>query len=409
MWRLFLPTVWDWITTLGSLGLFALMYLVFVRLVPVVSMHEVRKLIDEERRIMTALLLAEFADSTRFVDAARRARRARYRLVDAFTPFPVEGMHELLEHRNSRIRVAMFIGGIGDGGDCLRPRILFGRHRLSLQQRRPAVRRLAGFHAGAVRHRHSDRRDHGLCRLPDRMRPAPTCIDPLFAVEGFERASQDRFVLAVVRPDGDDEVRHARSSSVVPAPRPSANSNLRTKRDHDTPPRHDCAPCRLWSVARGLRSEHDAAAQTHDLCADLAVARRHLGAASCRSTSSHKATSSAQRRPRTRRRSTAELLARGQERYGIFCAACHGLAGDGDGIIVAHGFPAPPSYHIDRLLAAPAQHFYDVITRGYGVMFSYADRVDAQDRWAIAAYIRALQLSRRVTLAEVPEAAEKIR
>lgn len=106
---------------------------------------------------------------------------------------------------------------------------------------------------------------------------------------------------------------------------------------------------------------------------------------------------------------TAELLARGQERYGIFCAACHGLAGDGDGIIVAHGFPAPPSYHIDRLLAAPPQHFYDVITRGYGVMFSYADRVDVQDRWAIAAYIRALQLSRRVTLAEVPEAAEKIR
>jgi len=59
--------------------------------------------------------------------------------------------------------------------------------------------------------------------------------------------------------------------------------------------------------------------------------------------------------------------------FGIFCAPCHGLAGDGDGIIVAHGFPAPPSYHIDRLLAAQAQHFYDVMTKGYGVMFSYAD------------------------------------
>jgi mono/diheme cytochrome c family protein len=106
---------------------------------------------------------------------------------------------------------------------------------------------------------------------------------------------------------------------------------------------------------------------------------------------------------------TAALLARGQDRFGIFCAPCHGLAGDGDGIIVAHGFPAPPSYHISRLLAAPAQHFYDVITDGYGVMFSYADRVDPHDRWAIVAYIRALQLSRRATVAEVPDAAEHIR
>jgi mono/diheme cytochrome c family protein len=106
---------------------------------------------------------------------------------------------------------------------------------------------------------------------------------------------------------------------------------------------------------------------------------------------------------------TPALLARGQERFAIFCAPCHGLAGDGDGIIVAHGFPAPPSYHIDRLAAAPAQHFYEVMTRGYGVMFSYADRVDEHDRWAVAAYIRALQLSRRATVAEIPDAAEHIR
>lgn len=106
---------------------------------------------------------------------------------------------------------------------------------------------------------------------------------------------------------------------------------------------------------------------------------------------------------------TEDLLARGRERFGIFCAPCHGLAGEGDGVIVRHGFPAPPSYHIDRLLAAPAQHFYDVMTNGYGVMFSYADRVPPHDRWAITAYIRALQLSRRAKVAEVPDAAEHIR
>jgi mono/diheme cytochrome c family protein len=98
------------------------------------------------------------------------------------------------------------------------------------------------------------------------------------------------------------------------------------------------------------------------------------------------------------------VLARGRDRYDVYCSPCHGLAGDGDGIIVAHGFPQPPSYHVDRLLAAPAQHFVDVITRGYGVMYSYADRVEPHDRWAIAAYIRALQLSRRATVAQVPEA-----
>ena len=103
------------------------------------------------------------------------------------------------------------------------------------------------------------------------------------------------------------------------------------------------------------------------------------------------------------------LLERGRERFDIYCALCHGLSGDGDGVIVAHGFPRPPSYHIDRLLAAPPAHFYDVITEGYGVMYSYADRVDPHDRWAIAAYIRALQLSRRATVAQAPEIEERLR
>jgi mono/diheme cytochrome c family protein len=105
---------------------------------------------------------------------------------------------------------------------------------------------------------------------------------------------------------------------------------------------------------------------------------------------------------------TEALLQRGRERFDIYCSPCHGLAGDGDGVIVAHGFPKPPSYHIDRLLAAPAQHFYDVVTNGYGVMFSYAARIEPQDRWAIVGYIRALQFSRRATVAEVPEAGEKL-
>jgi mono/diheme cytochrome c family protein len=104
----------------------------------------------------------------------------------------------------------------------------------------------------------------------------------------------------------------------------------------------------------------------------------------------------------------AQLLARGRERYDIYCSPCHGLAGDGDGMIVQRGFPRPPSYHADRLRAAPAQHFFDVITNGYGVMYSYASRVEPRDRWAIVAYVRALQESQRARLADVPELRSKL-
>ena len=90
---------------------------------------------------------------------------------------------------------------------------------------------------------------------------------------------------------------------------------------------------------------------------------------------------------------TLQLLHRGQERFNIYCAPCHSPVGDGDGMVVRRGFPSPPSYHIDRLRNAPDRHFFDVMTNGYGVMRPYSDRVAPEDRWAIVAYIRALQLS----------------
>lgn len=99
---------------------------------------------------------------------------------------------------------------------------------------------------------------------------------------------------------------------------------------------------------------------------------------------------------------TRELLARGRQRFDIYCAVCHGRTGEGNGMIIQRGFPVPPSYHTDRLRNAPIGYFYYVITNGYGVMYSYASRVEPKDRWAIAAYIRALQLSRHATLDDVP-------
>lgn len=99
---------------------------------------------------------------------------------------------------------------------------------------------------------------------------------------------------------------------------------------------------------------------------------------------------------------TMALLEHGKQRFEIYCAPCHGRLGDGNGMIPQRGFPHPPSYYSDALRGAQDQHFYDVITQGYGVMFSYADRVEPEDRWAIVAYIRALQASTQASLSDVP-------
>lgn len=96
------------------------------------------------------------------------------------------------------------------------------------------------------------------------------------------------------------------------------------------------------------------------------------------------------------------LLQRGQDRYTIYCMPCHSPAGDGDGLVVRRGFPAPPTFHQDRLRTVADRHIYDVITQGYGVMLPYADRVEPADRWAIVAFIRALQFSQHADAATLP-------
>jgi mono/diheme cytochrome c family protein len=99
---------------------------------------------------------------------------------------------------------------------------------------------------------------------------------------------------------------------------------------------------------------------------------------------------------------TREVLTRGQQRFNVYCTPCHGFAGDGDGMVVRRGFTTPPTYHSDRLRQAPVGYFFRVISNGFGSMPSYATQVAASDRWAIIAYIRALQLSQAAPLVDVP-------
>lgn len=99
-----------------------------------------------------------------------------------------------------------------------------------------------------------------------------------------------------------------------------------------------------------------------------------------------------------------KLLDRGRERYTIYCTPCHDRTGSGNGMIVQRGFRRPPSFHLERLREAPAGHFYDVMTKGFGSMPSYAVQIEPRDRWAIVAYVRALQLSQNATIDDVPAA-----
>ena len=106
---------------------------------------------------------------------------------------------------------------------------------------------------------------------------------------------------------------------------------------------------------------------------------------------------------------TKDLLDRGEERYKIFCTPCHGLQGDGNGMVVMRGMKQPPSYHQDRLREVPNGYIFDVITNGFGAMQGYSAQIPPRDRWAIVAYVRALQLSRNARVSDLPpELREKL-
>lgn len=104
---------------------------------------------------------------------------------------------------------------------------------------------------------------------------------------------------------------------------------------------------------------------------------------------------------------TREVLARGEERYNIFCSPCHGRNGSGQGMIVTRGYKQPPALYSDTLKSAQVGYFVNVMTQGYGIMPSYAAQISVADRWAIAGYIRALQLSQGVRLSDLPPDVQK--
>ncbi|MDQ6621362.1 MAG: cytochrome c [Pseudomonadota bacterium] len=171
----------------------------------------------------------------------------------------------------------------------------------------------------------------------------------------------------------------------------------RTFRDmYDQPRYRPLAPSTLWPDGRSSRPSVEGTV-SRSVGTFAGTSSGRLGVEASDEPSAEQPAGGADRAP-----PRVAVLHRGQERFDIFCAPCHSRLGDGDGMIVRRGFPAPPSYHIDRLRTADDRHFFDVISNGYGAMYAYANRIPVQDRWAIVAYIRALQRSQHASLADLP-------
>lgn len=363
-------------------------------------------------------MIGVFADAGELTAAARRLREAGFRALEAYTPYPVEGLGALL-HPARRRGLLPAIMGLGAAIGAVAgylvqywaeaidyPINVGGRPYNSwpafiVPAFEVTVLTALAFGFFAL---------FAACRLP-------RLYHPIFEAAVFERMSRDRFALCVETADdrfsaariqaifeecGAEHVAMVPTAADPPAPAPAtARTTLRQRRDRVLTWGVVClallALAALVSCDR-MANQPKRLPYELPLNANANWAKANWPAeppAGIVARDQHFAEPAP---PFV----TMALLQRGQQRFNIYCAPCHGRTGEGDGMIVQRGFPHPPSYFSDRLVHAPNQLFYDVITHGYGAMYSYANRVAPADRWAIVAYIRALQASMNGEVADVP-------
>ena len=338
------------------------------------------------------LVIAEFRDADDLCAAARNIRMRGFDPVDALTPCPVEELDDILRLDKSPIRWPMLIAAlavaaaayalefwsavyaypIDSGGRPLNSWPIFLLVPFEVGVLAAAV---AGFAALLV-----------LCGLP-------RLHHPLFDSDAIERATDDRYFLLVRAPPKAEsdglkvsslrcESGADRGAAVM---RPALVASLAlalcgcTDQSMTKQPRYGPnGPAPVFANGSAAQTPPDGAvAEDAEAYAQASATPPPVDLA---------------------------LLRRGKERFEIFCSPCHGFEGDGDGAIVRRGFPRPPSYYDAALMGAPGRLFFDTITNGFGVMYAYGSRVPPHDRWAITAYIRALQQSRSTKLAAAPGA-----
>ena len=320
------------------------------------------------------MILALFDDEAGLARALERFREARIAPIETYTPAPLQG-----EPVHSPIPLAMLVAGLAGAAASFalqsysltnaypfpvggRPQIAWPSFIPTAFENGVLLAIAAGFLA---------------FMLINRM---PRLYDPVDESDLMRRASRDGWLLLVATA----ELVHDRSR-----PRPAVRSAAAAHRGTSAMRRHTVCLLLMTVALAGCDDMiHQAKNNTYS-DARVGPGKTPPGMVDYRS------------KPEAPPPVTLALMERGQQRFRIYCTPCHSELGDGNGMIVQRGFPAPPSYHIARLRQAPVQHFYDVITNGHGVMYAFADRVAPADRWAIAAYIRALQRSQDATLADL--------
>ena len=455
--RDFLPSSWgnyrgtpfDWSMFIGTIGLFLTLFFLFIRFLPAISIFEMRTLVPGAApqggggmsRPALYGLLAEFHTPAEIVKAAAAVHAAGYRKVDAYTPYPMEEVLDALHLHQTHVPKLVLAGGLFGmaAGWGLQywssvieyPMNIGGRPFFAW----PAFVDPDLRDDRALRRPGRRLRDAGAQRLPPALPPGlqraelrdrePRPLLPLHRVGRPEvRRREDARVPE--GPRGGGGVGGAAMSLVTPRStvRPARRGDLRdsesplegpregprerTETSSAAAPSSSCSPrrCRLPAgharpaevpaAARAARSSPTSARRGPS-------SRARSPAGRCaRTRSSTRARSGTSFVTEIPVKVTAELLARGQTQFQVFCSPCHGRTGRGDGMIVQRGFKKPSSYHVDRLRQMPIGYFYDVMTNGFGAMSDYSAQVPPPDRWAIAAYVRALQLSQYAPAADVP-------
>jgi mono/diheme cytochrome c family protein len=349
-------------------------------------------------------VLAEFSKPEDLLAAAHRTRLAGYRMVDAFTPFPIHGLSDAIGFHKTRLPLIVLLGGIvgAIGGFLLQYYTAAIDYPLNI-----GGRPLNSWPSFIVITFECTVLAAALSAVLGMLalNGLPQPYHPLFNVPQFELASRTHFFLVIKATDPrfgiqavSDFLRSLNPGSIAVVPT-----------DRIKPPKQLAAVLVLLAMFLTIGCDRN---DMHD---DAQLKPYEASSFFADGMSSRPLVEGTVPRPTPGVTSGEKLitpqllsgdafpiaitsadLARGQQRYNIYCTPCHGATGNGDGMIVRRGFTPPPTYHQPRLRQAPAGHFVAVMTNGWGAMFSYSDRVDASDRWRIAAYIRALQVSQQV-------------